>query len=173
MKLFRSIGLVLLMTAAACGGSNEGQCNGSEAGGGLLEGSYCENVDITWTEVRTILQASGQNQFFRVEYVRPAGDALEKTLTLQFNVSRVVPNTNQRIQFLMASGSVRRVTNVIQDFTSELDETRSTLTFTSPFSEDIGSAVEGEFALFFTASGRTLRGEFSGPLVDATTLVDF
>ena len=164
---YLAIAGALMVGTVACGGGDEGECNGSSFGGGLLEGSYCSNTELKWTEVRTKLQVSGNRRFFSVEYVRPAGDSLEKTLVLLFDISRVVPNQNQAIEFLAASGSVRRITNVIQDLTQELDRERSTLTFSAPYSGELGSRVEGEFSLFFSSTGRTLRGEFSSSLVDA------
>ena len=163
---------VALLCAAGCGDGDEGECNGSDFGGGSLEGSYCSGVELKWTEVRTKLQVSGPRTFFSVEYVRPAGDSLEKTLVLLFEISLVVPNQNERIRFLEASGSVRRITSAIQDLTSSLNRERSTLTFTEPYTGELGSRVVGEFALFFDDSGRTLSGTFSGTLVDAAATVD-
>ena len=155
----------LVVAATACGDGDEGACNGSAVGGGLLEGSYCSTTELTWTEVRIGLQSE---RFFSVEYVRPAGDGLEKALALLFDITLVVPNQNQQISFLGASGQVTRIVSGSspQNLTPQLDPTRSTLTFTEPYQGQIGSRVEGEFALFFESNGRTLRGEFEGELTD-------
>ena len=172
MKLKLRTGLIattlaLAASAGGCGDGDEGVCNGSSAGGGLLEGSYCTNNELTWSEVRTFLQASGQGDFFSVEYIRPAGDGIEKTLVVLFDISLVVPTTNAEIRFVDLPGtSVRRITDVSQNLTDELDSERSSLTFTSPYTGVIGDQVEGTFVLFFTASQRALRGEFSGTLTD-------
>ena len=160
-----TLALLAFALTVACG-DEDGECNGGAAGGGLLEGSYCSETELKWTEVRTFQQVAGTGTFFTVEYVRPAGDGLEKTLIVQFDVNRVVPNTNEQIRFLQAGGSVRRITNVAQDLTSQLDAERSVFTFTAPYTGEIGSPVRGEFTLFFTTSGRNLRGEFEGTLVD-------
>lgn len=166
--------LTTLAVAATFGlvgcGDEAGQCNGSATGGGFLEGSYCAETQLEWTEVRTLQQVAGMSTFFTVEYVRPAGDGLEKTLIVSFDVSQVVPNVNEQILFLQASGTVRRVTDVAQDLTAQLDRERCTFTFTD-YAGTIGSRAAGEFTLFFTTSGRNLRGEFEGTLVDPSASV--
>ena len=153
---------------AACGGGEAGVCNGSELGGGILEGSYCSDLELRWTEVRTELR-SGRT--FLLEYIRPAGTGTEKALSLDFDITAVVPDVDARIQFLGASGQVRQVLSLegeasSRTITNDLDPTMSTLTFTAPFSSEIGAQVEGEFALFFTATGRILSGRFNSTLID-------
>ncbi len=165
-RLALSAILALGLAAAACGGA-EGECNGSPTGGGFLEGSYCSEADLSWSEVRIERQPVGQEVFFSVEYIRPAGDSTETTLAISFIISRVIPNPNEDIEFLKAGGSVRRVTaSGNPDLTNQLDPDASTLTFTEEYQDIVGTPVEGRFSLRFVDSGRSLLGEFSGTLTD-------
>lgn len=172
MKRTRRLALTFFaltaLAAAACGDGDEGTCNGSPKGGGFLEGSYCSIEELTWDEVRIELQ-NGRD--FVVEYVRPTEAGAAKPLSLFADVGTLVlPSQNQRIEFLNdLNGQVRQVLpSGNQTLTPMLDPALSTLTFTAPFTAEVGVRVAGEFALFFTTTGRTLRGTFDGTLVDPT-----
>ncbi len=160
--------LTALVAAAGCGDGDAGTCNGSAKGGGFLEGSFCSIEELTWDEVRIELQ-NGTD--FVVEYVRPTEAGAAKPLSLFADVGRLVlPSQNQRIEFITdLSGQVRQVLpSGNQTLTSMLDPALSTLLFTSSFNGEVGAPVSGEFSLFFSTTGRTLRGTFDGTLVDPT-----
>lgn len=157
--------------AVGCGDDDEGQCDGGSFAGATLEGSYCTNIEIRWTELRIKLQTSGNRQFFSVEYVRPVeGGAIEKALVILFDITDVPVQAGQPIRFVDFAGSVRRVTSMIQNLTGELERDRTTLTF-DEYTGTIGSQVRGEFQMLFM-NGRALRGTFEGPLADAASFVD-
>ncbi len=165
------IGLLLALTA--CSGSDKSTCNGGD-GANALDGSYCEGLDMEFTEVRIKSQSSGGNTFMTVEYLDAELNAENpiKTLQIIFNAgaAQIEPDTPVDLMTVMAS--VRRfpaeATRPI-DLTQNLD-TSSNLIFSS-FSTTLGDNVKGAFNLLLD-TGRTLNGTFEGPLVDARPMTD-
>ena len=158
---------LLAVVVAGCGGEDgEKLCNGS-GGANRIEGSYCEDVEMRFTETRLLLQASaGDSKYLFIEYVRPLGTGLEKTLLVGFNTSQLTITEGERISFLPASGTVRRVlTEGSVTLTSELDSTTS-VTLDS-YSGEVGTDMSGHVDLSFT-SGRKLTGYFSGTLAESS-----
>lgn len=157
---------ILLLPAllAACGGSDDGLRHCNDGGSGsTLHGSYCEGIDMAFSEV-AILTISGA---LRIEYVRPLGTGLEKTLQIIIDGSVINLEPNVEIELLAAGAQVRRViaeAQAPQTLTGEL-EPSSSITF-SQLTGEIGSPIAGEFAMLFK-SGRTLGGEFAGTIEDA------
>lgn len=161
--------LSIILAAAllgACGGSDgdEKRCNGG-GGANQLEGSYCEDVEMLFTDVRVNLLESGPQSFLRIEYVRPLGTGLEKTLMVVFVVSDVMVVEGEKIPLLDFGGSVTRVLNTGSvNLTSEL-EASSTVQLDT-WSGEIGSPVSGRVDLAFQ-NGRRLSGTFEATLTDA------
>ena len=156
---------MVLLALGGCGnGDGEHVCGGG-GGDNTLDGSYCEGIEMRFRSVRIRLQEAGTSQFLSVEYVRPMGDGLEKTLAILFDVSSIQVELGVPIRFLEASGSVRRVlAEGSQTLTPDLDPV-SNLTL-DVFSGAVGNPVRGSFALRFE-NGRTLLGDFSGSLESA------
>ncbi len=158
--------ILFVTTLSACGGEEEGVCNGGSYAGGKLEGSYCEDVEMRFTELRTRLQSSGQQQFLAIEYVRPLGTGLEKTLSVVLQISSVTVTPGQPIDLLAAGGSVRRtLSEGVMNLTPEVENT-STLTLDVDQGE-VNTAIKGRVNILFK-TGRTLSGEFDGNLTATT-----
>lgn len=156
------LGMVLAAALSGCGDDGKERACGSGSGDNSLDGSYCEGIEMLFNEVRVRVQEAGRSRFLSVEYVRPMGEGLEKTLAILFDVSQIQVAPGVPIFFLESSGSVRRVLQAgIQTLTQEL-EPSSNLTL-DVYSGEVGSRVEGSFAFRFT-NGRTLLGSFSGRL---------
>lgn len=151
----------------ACGSDDgEKSCNGS-GGDNKLEGSYCSDVDMLFTEVQIRLQASGALRFLFVEYVRQFDEGVEKTLSIGFDTNQVQVQAGQPVDFLPANGSVRRILlEGSQNLTNDLEAT-SRITFDTYQNGEIGTSIDGQFNFLFT-SGRVLAGEFEGTIIDAT-----
>ncbi len=164
--LRRALALTLI-SLAACGGVTEGderQCNGS-SGDNLLEGSYCEDVEMIFTEARVLKLESGSRSFLRIEYVRPLGTGLEKTLMVVFDANAVMIVPGEKFDFLDAGGSVTRI---LQSgpvgLTGELEGTNTVQLDT--WTGELGSPVQGRVDLSFR-NGRRLSGTFKATLQDA------
>lgn len=161
-RLAVALPLVLL---AACGGKDEGEerrCNDGGSGS-TLRGSYCEDVEMRYTDVKFLIVSDS----LRIEYVRPVGTGSEKTLQIILNGTEVVLEPNVDIKLLDSGAQVRRViaeSPAPLTLTGEIEST-STLTFRE-YTGAIGSKVTGMFALLFK-SGRTLSGDFEGVIEDA------
>lgn len=166
MKRFMTItALAASATLLACGGDGDDtRCNGG-GGSNQLEGSYCEDVEMVFSEVRLSLLTSGPRAYLRIEYVRPIGTGLEKTLSVVFDTNAVTIEPGTKLDLLTAGGSVTRVLSEgIVTLTPELegDNTVQLDTWTG----EIGSRVSGQVDLAFS-NGRRLSGTFDGTLVDA------
>ena len=170
MRAWTRGALALTVALAACGGEDgEKTCNGS-GGDNRLEGSYCEDVEMRFTEVRVLRQASGGSEFLRIEYVRPLGTGLEKTLTVLFDAGQLTITPGARLAFLTAGGSVRRVLlEGSVNLTSELDDTTA-VTFDT-YTGEVGTPVAGQVDLSFT-NGRKLTAAFSATLQDAAAQLE-
>lgn len=163
------LGLVLLF---GCGSGDELKCGGSGAGGDSLDGSYCEDVPITFTAATIGRQnASGSEEYFIfVRYVDGTANTVEprKVLEILIPSSGVAIEPNKEIPIKEVVGAnVRRFPAAEEGsiqaivLTPELQNT-SSITFTE-FTGEIDSVTKGEFALLFE-SGRTLSGTFEGPI---------
>lgn len=165
--LMASLGICAVFCLGACGDSDgeENQCNGGGSGN-TLEGSYCEDVDMIFTEVGCLTVVG--SKALRIEYVRPIGTGSEKTLQIILSGDNVVLEANKEIKLTDVGAEVRRI---LADaaapirLTDEL-EAQSSLTF-GTYTSSIGQAMDGKFAMLFK-SGRNLRGEFECTLKDAT-----
>jgi hypothetical protein len=166
MRAHPAKALALALALAACGGEDDGErlCNGA-GGDNRLEGSYCEDVEMRFSEVRLLSQASGGAQFLRIEYVRPVGTGLEKTLAVLFDPGQLDVQLGQRLPFLTAGGSVRRVLlEGAVTLTPELEDT-SAVTL-DQYTGVVGDPMAGQVDLSFK-NGRKLTAYFSGTLADA------
>jgi len=165
----RALRLLLLSTVAcglaACGDSDgESRCNGG-GGANQLEGSYCEDVEMLFTEVRLTQLESGPRSYLRIEYVRPIGTGLEKTLSVVFDTNAVMITEGEKIDLLAAGGSVTRVlTTGAVNLTDDLEGTNTVQLDT--WTGALDSRVTGRVDLSFS-SGRKLSGTFDGTLADA------
>ena len=88
--------LALAMLPLGCGESaqSEASCNGGGSPSSL-EGSYCEGLEMIFTEVQIEILETDERKILTIEYVRPLGDAVEKTLQIIFDTTGVelTPNT--------------------------------------------------------------------------------
>src|SRR5262245_17335989 len=108
---------LLLLTAAgalsaACGGDDGGEkhCNGGGSGN-TLEGSYCEDTEMIFAEVKCLLVANN----LRIEYVRMIGTGSEKTLQIILSGDNVTLEPNREINLKMVAAEVRRVVAEAQE----------------------------------------------------------
>jgi hypothetical protein len=163
---------MVLMTCVACGNGDELKCGGSGEGGDSLDGSYCEDVPITFTDAEVRRQNSGEQYFIFVRYLDATANTVEprKVLEILIPSSAVVIEPNRQILIRMVQGAtVRRFPSADEgaiqaiDLTAELQDT-SQLTFTE-FTGEIDSSARGEFGFLFD-SGRTLSGTFSGAIIE-------
>lgn len=164
-RLLLLVGLVALIGASSCGGDDPGDVRGCNDGGAgnALRGSYCEDVEMLFTEVKALTVSKS----LRIEYVRPIGGGSEKTLQIILDGTVVVLEPNVEINLLESRAQIRRIVAEAQTpltLTGELQNT-STLSFTE-YTGAIGSAVAGKFSLLFK-SGRTLAGDFESVIEDA------
>jgi hypothetical protein len=162
----RRAAAAILVLAFGCGGGggdgDERHCNDG-GDGNTLNGSYCEDVDMIFTQAKFLTVSTA----LRIEYVRPIGTGIEKTLQIILDGSRVVLEPNVDIQLLAAGAQIRRILVNAQaplTLTGEV-EASSTIRF-SEYTGAIGSRIAGQFAILFK-SGRTLSGEFEGTIEDA------
>lgn len=164
-----SIGLLLFM---GCGSGDELKCGGSGSGGDSLDGSYCEDIPIQFTEATIGRQNSnGSDEYFIfVRYVDATANTVEprKVLEILIPSSGVVIEPDKEIPIKDVVGAtVRRFPSAEEGsiqaivLTQELQDT-SSITFTE-FTGEFDSIAKGEFALLFE-SGRTLSGTFEGPI---------
>ena len=171
MRVLGGALLALALTASACGEDNGNgelvECNG---GGepNSLEGSYCEGVSMSFSEVRIKKQPAGASFFVIVDWVTPtAENSLEKTLVVAFSSETVVIEPGVEIPILNHGGSVRRIlAEGAMDLTSQLEPAMTRIRFDS-WNGEIGSDVTGQVAMLFK-SGRTLTGKFGGKLLDGS-----
>lgn len=168
----RMILSAVLLAAAACSGDDTGACGGEKVAGNSLEGSYCEGLDLEFTSVRLKVQESGDSKFITIDYLLAAENTTTplKTLTILFDASAVMIETNKQIPILEASGVVRRIDRDMSINLTDQLEADSQVTFTT-YSGEIGSNASGSFGFLFK-NGRTLLGTFEGELVDARDTVD-
>ncbi len=164
-RILRTSLLACATLLSACGGdSSETKCNGG-GGANTLEGSYCEDVEMLFTEARLLKLTSGDRAFLRIEYVRPLGTGLEKTLMVVFDTQAVTITPGEKIDFLQAGGSVTRVLLAGPvTLTTELEGTNTVQLDT--WTGEIGSPIKGRVDLSFK-NGRRLSGTFEGTLLDA------
>ena len=154
----------LAFALAGCGDDGETSCNGG-GGDNRLEGSYCEQVEMVFTEARLRKQGT----FLLIEYVRPIGTGLEKTLIVTLDTDGLMIVPGERLDFLASGGTARRVlTDATVNLTPELDPT-STIQLDT-WTGDVGSPIAGRVDLSF-ASGRKLSAVFSGTLVESTPMM--
>jgi hypothetical protein len=163
---------LVLILASSCGEGEELQCGGSGEGGDSLDGSYCEDVPITFTEAEVRRQNSGEEYYIFVRYVDAETNPTEprKVLDILIPSSGVIIAPNTQILIRMVQGAtVRRFPSAMEgniqaiDLTQELAAT-SQITFTE-FTGEIDSNASGEFGFLFE-SGRTLNGTFSGMIIE-------
>ena len=154
-----------LLALVGCGGSDgEKQCNGS-GGANTLTGSYCEDVEMRFSQVRLLRVDAGATAFLRIEYVRPLGTGLEKTLMVILDTGATSIETGTKIDLLGNGGSVTRL--LVEgsiNLTPEL-EAPTTVEFET-YSGELGSSLKGQVDLSFS-NGRKLTGTFEGILEDA------
>lgn len=165
-RILRTSLLACAMTVAwGCGSdTGENRCNGG-GGANTLEGSYCEDVEMLFTEARMLTLTSGDRAFLRIEYVRPLGTGLEKTLMVVFDTQAATITPGEKIDFLQAGGSVTRVLLAGPvTLTTELEGTNTVQLDT--WTGEIGSPIKGRVDLSFK-NGRRLSGTFEGTLQDA------
>lgn len=164
-RALRSLALACALVGTACGSDgDETRCNGG-GGANTLEGSYCEDVEMLFAEARLLKLSSGDRDFLRIEYVRPLGTGLEKTLMVVFDTKAVTITEGEKINFLEAGGSVTRVLlNGPVTLTGELEGTNTVQLDT--WTGEIGSPIKGRVDLSFK-NGRRLSGTFEGTLQDA------
>jgi hypothetical protein len=157
------LAIVIFALFAGCGGPGEGDERHCNDGGSpnKLEGSYCEDVSMIYTEVRFLTVSTA----LRIEYVRPLGSGSEKTLQIILDGSRVVLEPNVDIQLLATGAQIRRVLAEAQITLTQEIEASSTIRF-HEYNGAVGSRVSGQFAILFK-SGRTLSGEFEGVIEEA------
>jgi hypothetical protein len=165
--------LVLACSVAACSGGDDdvGACAGTPVGGNSLDGSYCEGLEMLFSDVRLKVQESGDSKFITIDYLLQSADSTtpQKTLTILFEASAVMIEVDKMIPLLDAGGQVRRITaDMILDLTDELEDS-SQITFTT-YTGDVGTDAKGNFGFLFK-NGRTLSGTFEGQLVDARSTV--
>lgn len=171
MKRFVSLALLILATACGGGDDDVGACAGTKLGGNSLDGSYCEGLELLFTDVRIKVQESGDSKFLTIDYLLSSADTTtpQKTLTILFEASAVMIEENKMIPILDAGGRVRRITrDMTLDLTNDL-ETTSQVTF-STYTGEVGSKTVGLFGFLFE-NGRTLDGTFEADLVDALDTV--
>lgn len=165
--ILRTALMAAILGLCACGGASEGDelsCNGN-GGDNLLEGSYCEDVEMIFTEARVLSLVSGARSFVRIEYVRPLGTGLEKTLMVVFDASAVMIVPGEKFNFLDAGGSVTRILQAGPvGLTGELEGTNTVQL--DVWTGELDSPVEGRVDLAFK-NGRRLSGEFKATLQDA------
>jgi hypothetical protein len=169
----RCLGLLLTaLLSAHCGGAgSESSCNGGSTGGGSIEGSYCEEVEMIFSEVRTrLVQSKDENnedvpRSLEIDYRRPLGTGFETTLKISINLLFFELRDNVSVDLTETGTSVRRILeDGVIDLNGQIgDNSNVTL---SKYSGELGSDTVGTFDILFT-SGRTLRGDFSSKLVDA------
>lgn len=155
--------------ALSCGNgkdeTDERACNDGGSGT-ALSGSYCEDIEMAYTEVK-VLKVMSTPPAIRIEYLRTLGASAEKTLQIILNGGTVVIEADRAIDLLAADAHIRRLLpagNV--DLTPDLDPAgNQTLTF-SEYTAEIGTNSSGTFTLLFK-NGRTLSGEFEGLIEDA------
>lgn len=154
--------LLAVVALNGCGSSGDEQSCGGSGGANELSGSYCEGLEVKFTEVQTLLQS---DTFLRVEYIRPLGTGQEKTLQILFDTTKVNIELGAPISLVDVGATVRRVlTEGSQNLTTELTP-MSNLTL-NEYSGTIGTPIKGEFAITLQ-NGRTLLGKFSSTLEDA------
>jgi hypothetical protein len=157
------LALAASFLCAGCGGDDgERECNDGEEANSL-EGSYCEDTEMKYTQVRVLTVADA----LRIEYTRPIGTGAEKTLQIILSGGNVVFAPNTEINLIDAGAEVRRILAEAPapiTLTQELEAT-STLTL-NEYNAAIGSKITGSFAMLFK-SGRNLRGKFEATLEDA------
>ncbi len=167
--------MTFAILAASCGGGDMLQCGGSGSGGDSLDGSYCEDVTISFTEAEVRRQnTTGEDYYVFVRYVDGNANTVEprKVLDILIPSSAVVIEPNTQILISQIPGAtVRRFPSAEEgsvqaiDLTPELKDT-SQVTFTE-FTGEIGSSAKGEFGFLFE-SGRTLMGTFESPIIENT-----
>ena len=168
-----SIAVAVAFFASACSGDDKTTCNGAD-GANSLDGSYCEDIDMAFTEVRIKSQESAGNQFVTIEYLdgelNPQNPV--KTLQIIFNAGATMIEPDAPLDLNVIMASIRRFPPEASrpiDLTGDLEDS-SNLVFSS-FSNTLGDNIKGSFALLFD-TGRTLNGDFEGPLVDARPMDD-
>ncbi len=158
------VGVILLF--AGCGGDGtEKACGGS--GANSIDGSYCEGLDISFTEVKTLLVTGSA---VRIEYLRPTGTTQEKALQIIVPLSAIPNQNGTEILIGQVSGAAvqRLLSTGVIPLTDQLDESSSRVRFDS-YSGELDTDVKGEFNFLIESGGRqlTLRGTFEGTLEDA------
>jgi len=167
-----TIASLVLISSLSCGSGEELKCGGSGEGGDSLDGSYCEDVPISFTEAEIRRQNSGDEYYIFVRYVDAESNPMEprKVIDILIPSSGVIIEPNTQILIRMVQGAtVRRFPSAVEgniqaiDLTQELAAS-SQITFTE-FTGAIDSNAAGEFGFLFE-SGRTLNGTFSGPIIE-------
>lgn len=165
------IGL-LSIASLSCGSGDELLCGGSGASGDSLDGSYCEDVEIAFTDAEVRRQNSGSNYFLFIRYVDAAQNPVEprKVLEILIPAAEVEIEPNRPILIRAVPGAIaRRFPSADEgsvqaiDLTADLRDT-SQVTFTE-YTGEIDSNAKGEFGFLFE-NGRTLSGTFEGPIVE-------
>jgi hypothetical protein len=171
MRILLSGMLVLLF---GCSGGDELECGGAGASGDSLDGSYCEDIPISFTDAEIRRQDSTDQYYIFIRYVDANANTVEprKVLEILIPSSGVIIEPNKQIFIRMVQGAtVRRFPSAEEGtiqaipLTEELKDT-SQVTF-SEFTGEIDSAASGEFALLFE-NGRTLSGTYSGTIIQNT-----